>query len=87
MAELPKKIMVRATQRGFLHWIRNIGEEFEILEHHFSSFWMEKVEPAAPAPAPAPVAGSQPAPNPAPVAAPASATVPAVLSVTVAKES
>jgi len=38
-------MLVKATQRGFLHWIRHPGEIFEIKDHFFSREWMEKVEP------------------------------------------
>jgi hypothetical protein len=37
-------MQVRATQRGFLYWVRHPGEVFEIAEHLFSKEWMEKIE-------------------------------------------
>lgn len=37
-------MQVRATQRGFIYWVRHPGEVFEIAEHHFSPDWMEKIE-------------------------------------------
>lgn len=33
---------VRATNRGFIDYIRNAGEEFDIPDHLFSPEWMEK---------------------------------------------
>jgi hypothetical protein len=47
-------LKVRATQRGFLHWIRQVGEEFDVKEHLFSPEWMQIVDsPKAADPPPA----------------------------------
>ena len=40
-----KTIKVRATRMGYHGHLREVGDEFEVLEQHFSSRWMKKVEP------------------------------------------
>lgn len=52
-------MLVRATGRGFYHWIRNRGDEFEIPDDLFEPTWQEKLVAEAPAP---PAAEPEPEP-------------------------
>lgn len=53
---------VRAIARGVYHWIRQVGEEFDIPDHLHEPSWQEKVEDTAPEHTPAQVAETAPAP-------------------------